>query len=75
MMKSPCGAGRTFLTILCFLGILPVEKGNVYKVLREGLALLAEIVYIIYMKEKVARAMVAKEEVRFLYELCCSCEK
>ena len=52
-----------------------MEKGNVYKVLREDLALLAEIVYIIYMKEKVARAMVAKEEVRFLCELCCSCEK
>ena len=45
------------------------------KYLREDLALLAEIVYIIYMKEKVARAMVAKEEVRFLCELCCSCEK
>ena len=45
------------------------------KYLREDLALLAEIVYIIYMKEKVARAMVAKEEVRFLYELCCSGEK
>ena len=45
------------------------------KYLREGLALLAEIVYIIYMKEKVARAMVAKEEVRFLCELCCSGEK
>ena len=52
-----------------------MEKGNVYKVLREDLALLAEIVYIIYMKEKVARAMVAKEEVRFLCELCCSGEK
>ena len=52
-----------------------MEKGNVYKVLREDLALLAEIVYIIYMKEKVTRAMVAKEEVRFLYELCCSSEK
>ena len=50
-------------------------KGSVYKVLREDLALLAEIVYIIYMKEKVARAMVAKEEVRFLCELCCSGEK
>ena len=50
-------------------------KGSVYKVLREDLALLAEIVYIIYMKEKVARAMVAKEEVRFLRELCCSSEK
>ena len=45
------------------------------KYLREDLALLAEIVYIIYMKEKVARAMVAEKEVRFLYELCCSCEK
>ena len=52
-----------------------MEKGNVYKVLREDLALLAEIVYIIYMKEKVARAMVAEKEVRFLCELCCSCEK
>ncbi len=52
-----------------------MEKGNVYKVLREDLALLAEIVYIIYMKEKVARAMVVKEEVRFLCELCCSGEK
>ena len=52
-----------------------MEKGNVYKVLREDLALLTEIVYIIYMKEKVARAMVAKEEVRFLCELCCSGEK
>ena len=45
------------------------------KYLREGLALLAEIVYIIYMKERVARAKVAEKEVRFLYELCCSCEK
>ena len=45
------------------------------KYLREDLALLAEIVYIIYMKEKVARAVVAKEEVRFLYGLCCSSEK
>ena len=47
------------------------------KYLRKGLALLAEIVYIIYMKERerVARAMVAEKEVRFLYELCCSCEK
>ena len=52
-----------------------MEKDNVYKVLRKDLALLAEIVYIIYMKEKVARAMVAKEEVRFLCELCCSSEK
>ena len=52
-----------------------MEKDNVYKVLREDLALLAEIVYIIYMKEKVARAMVAKEEVRFLCELCCRGEK
>ena len=45
------------------------------KYLREGLALLAEIVYIICMKEKVARAMVAEKEVRFLCELCCSGEK
>ena len=45
------------------------------KYLREDLAFLAEIVYIIYMKEKVARAMVAEKEVRFLYELCCSGEK
>ena len=52
-----------------------MEKGNVYKVLREDLALLTEIVYIIYMKARVARAMVAKEEVRFLCELCCSGEK
>ena len=52
-----------------------MEKGNVYKVLREDLALLAEIVYIIYMKEKVARAMAAEKEVRFLCELCCSGEK
>lgn len=52
-----------------------MEKDNVYKVLREDLALLAEIVYIIYMKEKVARAMAAEKEVRFLCELCCSCEK
>lgn len=52
-----------------------MEKGNVYKVLGEDLALLAEIVYIIYMKEKVARAMVAEKEVRFLCELCCSGEK
>ena len=52
-----------------------MEKGNVYKVLREDLAFLAEIVYIICMKEKVTRAMVAKEEVRFLRELCCSSEK
>ena len=45
------------------------------KYLREDLALLTEIVYIIYMKEKVARAMVAEKEVRFLCELCCSGEK
>ena len=45
------------------------------KYLREDLALLAEIAYIIYMKERVARAMVAEKEVRFLYELCCSGEK
>ena len=45
------------------------------KYLREDLALLAEIVYIIYMKERVARAKVAEKEVQFLYELCCSCEK
>ena len=47
------------------------------KYLREDLALLAEIVYIIYMKERerVARAMVAEKEVRFLCELCCSHEK
>lgn len=32
------------------------------KYLREGLALLAEIVYIIYMKERIARAMVAERE-------------
>ena len=45
------------------------------KYLREDLALLTEIVYIICMKEKVTRAKVAKEEVRFLRELCCSSEK
>ena len=45
------------------------------KYLREGLAFLTEIVYIIYMKERIARAMVAEKEVRFLYELCCSGEK
>ena len=45
------------------------------KYLRKDLALLAEIVYIMYMKEEVARAMVAEKEVQFLYELCCSCEK
>ena len=52
-----------------------MENGNIYKVPGENLALLTEIVYIIYMKEKVARAMVAEKEVRFLYELCCSGEK
>ena len=52
-----------------------MENGNIYKVPGENLALLTEIVYIIYVKEKVARAMVAKEEVRFLCELCCSGEK
>ena len=45
------------------------------KYLREDLALSTRIVYIICMKEKVTRAMVAKEEVRFLRELCCSSEK
>ena len=45
------------------------------KYLREDLALSTRIVYIICMKEKVTRAMVAKEEVRFLCELCCSGEK
>ena len=45
------------------------------KYLREGLAFLTEIVYIIYMKERIARAMVAEKEVRSLYELCCSGEK
>ena len=52
-----------------------MEKDNVYKVLREDLALSTRIVYIIYMKEKVARAMVAEKEVRFLCELCCRGEK
>ena len=51
--------------------ILPALK----KYLKEGLALLTEIVYIIYMKERIARAMVAEKEVRFLCGLCCSGER
>ena len=61
--------------ILISLDRLTRFKPTKEKYLREDFALLAEIVYIIYMKEKVARAMVAKEEVQFLCELCCSCEK
>ena len=45
------------------------------KYLREGLALLTQITYTTDMKERVARAMVAEKEVRFLYGLCCSGEK
>lgn len=45
------------------------------EIIEKYLALSTRIVYIIYMKEKVARAMVAEKEVRFLCELCCSGEK
>ena len=45
------------------------------KYLREGLALSLKMAYNTYIKERVARAMVAKEEVRFLCELCCSGER
>ena len=45
------------------------------KLLRKDLALSIRIAYTTCIEERVARAMVAEKEVRFLCELCCSGEK
>ena len=45
------------------------------KLSRKDLALSIRVAYTTYIEERIARAMVAEKEVRFLYELCCSGEK